>query len=219
MPPKTKKKTGVRAGLTREESKDLTRRRLMRAAEEEFGVHGLEGANIRDILERAGVSPGAFYHSFEDKNDLFLALVEEATRELHQLMHESRATQTGDGPVAWVESQFEQLLEYGRHRKHLVAILYREALSGNKKVAAFFERDHAAYIADVEADFRLMIEKRLLPPIDPRWAAYMVVNLGYQVLVQQLRNPENDAEWVRAIAKFILGGLPFMSDIAQTKQA
>lgn len=54
-----------------------TRAALLAAARELFGAHGFAGAGREDIAERAGVTRGALYHHFENKQQLFYAVVEE----------------------------------------------------------------------------------------------------------------------------------------------
>jgi AcrR family transcriptional regulator len=51
------------------------RRALLEAAALEFGTHGFEDASLNQILDRAGVSKGAAYYYFDDKEDLFLTVV------------------------------------------------------------------------------------------------------------------------------------------------
>jgi AcrR family transcriptional regulator len=60
--------------LTREESRQLTRQRLLQAAAELFGRQGFGATSIEEVAEAAGYSRGAFYANFADKDELFLAL-------------------------------------------------------------------------------------------------------------------------------------------------
>ena len=60
--------------LTREESRQLTRERLLHAAAELFSRQGFGATSIEDIAETAGYSKGAFYSNFSSKDELFLAL-------------------------------------------------------------------------------------------------------------------------------------------------
>src|SRR5215471_10775357 len=55
--------------LTRQEA-------LLEAAAQEFAAHGFEDASLNQILERAGVSKGVAYYYFDDKEDLFLTVVD-----------------------------------------------------------------------------------------------------------------------------------------------
>jgi AcrR family transcriptional regulator len=53
-----------------------TRERLLEAAETVFAAKGYDGAKISDIAEEAGVSVGAVYFRFRDKDALFFAIAE-----------------------------------------------------------------------------------------------------------------------------------------------
>jgi AcrR family transcriptional regulator len=53
-----------------------TRERLLDAAEIVFAKKGYDGAKISDIAEEAGVSVGAVYFRFKDKDALFFAIAE-----------------------------------------------------------------------------------------------------------------------------------------------
>lgn len=69
-------------GLSRQERGRVTRRALLEAARREFGVQGYGGAAVEDIVKRAGVTKGAFYHHFSGKQDLFAHVYEDVRREL-----------------------------------------------------------------------------------------------------------------------------------------
>jgi len=66
----------ARKRLTREESKELTRLRLIEAAERLFIRKGFDSASVDEISEAAGYSRGAFYSNFEDKDQVFLAVLD-----------------------------------------------------------------------------------------------------------------------------------------------
>src|SRR5438067_1482838 len=58
------------------EKRALTRRNVLRAAQDLFGRSGYHQATLRDIAEEAGVSKGAVYYNFASKEELFLALLD-----------------------------------------------------------------------------------------------------------------------------------------------
>jgi len=62
--------------LTRAESQAQTRQRLLLAAVDVFARDGYAGASVDEITEHAGYSRGAFYANFQNKDDLFLAMLE-----------------------------------------------------------------------------------------------------------------------------------------------
>lgn len=54
-----------------------TRRRILEAATAEFAAHGLAGARVAAICVRAAVNKRMLYHYFGDKDQLFVAVLEE----------------------------------------------------------------------------------------------------------------------------------------------
>ncbi len=63
--------------LTREEAKARTRRALLDAAAAVFSEHGFHGASIDMVAEAAGYTKGAVYAHFANKDELYLALLDE----------------------------------------------------------------------------------------------------------------------------------------------
>ncbi len=63
--------------LKRAESRELTRKKILEAAERLFARHGFDGTSVDDVAEAAGYSKGAVYYNFESKDELFEALVEQ----------------------------------------------------------------------------------------------------------------------------------------------
>jgi AcrR family transcriptional regulator len=64
--------------------------------------HGYHGTSVRDIAERAGLSPAALYHHFASKHDLLATIMD---RGIEELLRRTRAARdTADGPVATLRS-------------------------------------------------------------------------------------------------------------------
>ncbi|MEM7158488.1 MAG: TetR/AcrR family transcriptional regulator [Myxococcota bacterium] len=62
----------------RKAAKQRTRRALIDAAFELFSESGLDGPSLDAICERAGYTRGAFYVHFADRDELIVAVMEEA---------------------------------------------------------------------------------------------------------------------------------------------
>ena len=65
------------ARLTRKEKQAHTRECLMRSAAKVFTQRGLQQASIDEVAEDAGFTKGAFYANFKNKEELFLAMLDE----------------------------------------------------------------------------------------------------------------------------------------------
>jgi AcrR family transcriptional regulator len=87
--------------LSRSESKDLTRRRLLDAARAVFLRHGFHAASVDMVAEEAGFTKGAVYSAFASKAELFLALYEERAVQ--------RAAQAASAALAGVGAQEESV--------------------------------------------------------------------------------------------------------------
>lgn len=66
--------------LTRQESQQVTRQKIVQAAEKEILRQGIHAASIRDICNAAGYSLGAFYSNYENKDELLCEIVENQTK-------------------------------------------------------------------------------------------------------------------------------------------
>jgi len=64
------------------EQSELTQGALLQAAREIFTAKGYAATATEEIVQRAGVTRGALYHHFRDKEELFQAVFEAAEREL-----------------------------------------------------------------------------------------------------------------------------------------
>ena len=63
-----------------------TRERLLKSAMAEFSEKGYMKASLRKICADAGVTTGALYFFFKNKNDLFAAIVEPPLAKLRAIL-------------------------------------------------------------------------------------------------------------------------------------
>lgn len=70
-------------------AKQQTREKVLQAARDLFIERGYEGATIRDIARAAGMSTGAVFASFADKNELFDAILNDDFAELAEPMRDA----------------------------------------------------------------------------------------------------------------------------------
>jgi AcrR family transcriptional regulator len=74
----------------RQRDADRSQQTILAAARDEFHQHGLGGARVDRIAERAGVDKKLLYYYFENKDKLFQAVLEDAyrgIREAEQQLH------------------------------------------------------------------------------------------------------------------------------------
>jgi AcrR family transcriptional regulator len=94
---KKEKKTAKKALAPQQERSRESLRKLQKAAAEVLGQHGVEGATIPRIAQHAGMSPGAIYRRFHDKEalleDTILGMLEQQQERARTAMTPEAAAQ------------------------------------------------------------------------------------------------------------------------------
>lgn len=89
---------------------DVTREKILDAAFQEIHRHGFQAASLTNILAKTGLTKGALYHHFPDKDRLGYAVIEEVIREsLETLIFEP--LRTTDDPVTTLREVIERKSE------------------------------------------------------------------------------------------------------------
>jgi AcrR family transcriptional regulator len=102
------------AAAVRGRDPERTRARILEAATREFSRHGLGGARVDRIAERAGANKRMLYYYFGDKDALFLAVLEqtyEDIRRAEQALHLLDASPV-EGVVRLVEFTWRYYLDH-----------------------------------------------------------------------------------------------------------
>jgi AcrR family transcriptional regulator len=177
--------------LTREQSKALTRERLLNAARTVFARRGFHGASVEEIAAEAGYSTGALYSNFDGKEALFLELldreIDEHAREIEEAVRErtSIAERARGGADRWMA-----MIE----REPELQLLFMEfwAYAGRdpkvrRRVAASFARARQVLtrlIADGARDFELELE------LPAEQLAIAIDALADGIALQKMADPE-----------------------------
>jgi AcrR family transcriptional regulator len=133
-----------------DETKQATRARLLAAAAEEFGRVGLERANVDAISLAAGFAKGTIYNYFPSKEELFLAVVEEAV---------AQATAAGAAPAetpAWerLAATLAGFCAWAGEHDPFARVLVRECLMGTPGLYPRVIGAEAPLVGELEAILR-----------------------------------------------------------------
>jgi AcrR family transcriptional regulator len=95
---------------------DARRQEILAAARAAFARYGYEGATVRRLERQTGLSRGAIFHHFRDKDSLFLAVAEDdaaamvetvARNGLVQVMRDLLDQASSPDTTGWLGSQLE----------------------------------------------------------------------------------------------------------------
>ncbi|MFD0559794.1 TetR family transcriptional regulator [Stackebrandtia endophytica] len=130
------------------------RREILAGARACFARHGYEGATVRRLEEQIGLSRGAIFHHFRDKDSLFLAVAEDdavqmadtvATHGLVQVMRDLADESNSPEITGWLGSQLEvsrrlrtdeEFARAWEDRKHAIAQATRDRLTRQREAGA-----------------------------------------------------------------------------------
>jgi AcrR family transcriptional regulator len=110
--------------VTRAESAAATRRALLDAAAELLDLGGPEAVTLREVGAKAGVTRGAPYRHFADKDSLLTAIAAERWERIGDQVHAVRTDQALSA-VEKLRAALDVLVGVGRERPHLYQMLFR----------------------------------------------------------------------------------------------
>ncbi|MEU0236274.1 TetR/AcrR family transcriptional regulator [Nocardiopsis sp. NPDC006198] len=141
--------------VTRTEAAAATRSALVRAASELLDEGGPDAVTLRGVGARAGVSRGAPYGHFENKEHLLTRLAIDAWNSLADKVEQLRSA-PDTTPGERLEHAVLELIGVGRRQPHLYALMFSTPADDAEAVEAASRLENAflAIVADVvgEAD-------------------------------------------------------------------
>lgn len=150
---------------------DGTRESLLRSGERVFSERGYHEASVSEICRRAGLANGTFYRHFENKEEIFAALVERLQRAMRERIERS-AVQAGSRRAALTQA-YRSVLSYVEEE----AALYRVGRSA-ESMRLGIHRQFRANLADALRQIvRSGIEIGEFRPVDPDTAAYALLGI------------------------------------------
>lgn len=103
---------------------EVARGEILAAAATVFAEHGFEGARLERIARLAGINVSLIYHYFRNKEDLFLAVLEEAYAKMRDHAHDNRIRDPD--PVAAMVAFVRARFRIFRENPELVGLLNAE---------------------------------------------------------------------------------------------
>lgn len=191
-----------------------TKEKLLLSAKKEFMEKGYSKASLRNICKSAGVTTGALYFFFKDKEDLFATLVEEPLNQLYALMiHHYKEEICNLQKGAHEEGDFSEDLETAKQITHYLYQYYDEfLLILTKSQGSRFENSVDRFVSISEIHYRKMADKMTeegnLAKLDDyliHWMSHMQADIFVHMITHE--SSEKEAlKHIDTIIKFLFGG-------------
>jgi AcrR family transcriptional regulator len=197
----------------RQRNPERTRNQILKAAARLIRNRGLARVTTRDIAHEAGCAEGTLYKHFDNKEDLFLAVVLQSLPGFETMLDPALAQQAGVSEnlgkiIAAAIEFFEKVLPQG------VALLADSALLARhrKRLRAKDMGPHLLYQAAADYISAEQARGRINPTVNPVSAAALILGPCFQWVLTRMINGAaplriTDKEFSEQLVSTLLLGL------------
>lgn len=164
----------------------------MNSAVKLFSTQGFKSASVDDICKEAGVSKGAFYHHFESKQALFLALLDGWLHNIDSAIEAAREKSAPDTFLQITEA-FPYIFETADDHLPMFLEFWLQASRDDtiwQASIAPYRRYHEYFTSLIKKG----VDEGSFVEVDPELTARMIVSMAMGLLLQSLLDPKG-AKW------------------------
>ncbi|GCE22635.1 TetR/AcrR family transcriptional regulator [Dictyobacter kobayashii] len=202
----------TRKRLTREESRQQTRERLLEAAAALFSRQGFDATAVDQIAEEAGFSKGAVYSNFASKEELFMVLLDRHLEAELQGMSmaaqiQSAGRSASEPAAAQQQTSFATLIEEKRTWNILTFefLLYAMRHPSAQQLLAERYRVAREHLTRLLQNTTTVQGKQPALPVE--YAAWALIGLGSGLMLQAYLEPGALPDGLySAVVSRLLGG-------------
>jgi len=169
-----------------------TRSKILESAIKLFSTRGFNAASVDDICKDAGISKGAFYHHFETKQALFLALLDGWLQTIDSAIEASKEMTVPETFMQMTEA-FPYIFETAGEGLPMFLEFWLQA-SRDKKIweasIAPYRRYHKYFTTLIKKG----VDEGSFVEVDPELTSRMIVSTAMGLLLQSLLDPKG-AKW------------------------
>jgi AcrR family transcriptional regulator len=193
----------------REERKAQNREKLLEAARKVFAEKGYGEATARDIVRKTDLASGTFYNYFNDKQDVFMALLEEMSEKGRALVRAQRQ-EPGLSIEERVAGAYRAYFEWAVEEDDLFEVFRRNA----GVIALMPDREPFELgISELIEDLKQWAQAGDLPDADFEYLATAAVGLGFQIATHLVeRDPPDIDGATRFCTRMFMGGVKALTE-------
>jgi len=151
---------------------------ILATATQLFIQQGYHGLAMRQISEALGVSKAALYYYFEDKEELFLAILTDYLEEIETAIAAIHA-QTESG-AEQIRRFVEMVLQQPAERRAIIRLASQEMAQLSASARTRFNRlYHEKFIGKLTALLQGGMERGEFRPLDAKTAAWALLGIMY----------------------------------------
>ena len=145
--------------------------RIFDAALQEFSIRTFSQASLNRIIRNAGIPKGSFYQYFENKEDLYLYLMEAPAKEKIAIFHNLKETDPDADVFEVVMNATRRFFERGKVKPGYIEAAMLMELDDSEFIVKIRRSSTEKYIKLIERDQGRGLIK---PEVDPELVANMI---------------------------------------------
>lgn len=169
------------------------REKILDTAKRLFIQHGYHGLAMREIAERLGVTKPALYYHFKDKEELFLAILNENLNQIERGLDAIRAKNVAGDEELY--SFIQLVLDQPAEDRAVIVLEIQEAKQLSEAARmTFYHSYEEKFISKIRSIFILGIEQGDFRDIDPAIATWTLLGILYPYLTSGRGEPNSLSE-------------------------
>ena len=189
--------------------KESSRKEILKAAREEFREKGYKGASLRSICKKAGITTGAFYFQFENKEAVLKEILDPILAQFQLLMNQN------------VKSEFEEEASSSDADEWMVEMIwlhkaeFQILMTGTAGTP--YEKVFETLREGLTNGFCMFFEKYGIAKVDPKLLDVLVRIESYLAVIQKDYSLEETKKLARQIGEYCDAGFEALVKLLKTE--
>ncbi|MBR3537387.1 MAG: TetR/AcrR family transcriptional regulator [Oscillospiraceae bacterium] len=187
-----------------------SREKLIASAKKEFLEKGFEKASLRSISSAAGLTTGAVYFFFRDKNGLFGAVVDEPVQKIMSVINEHFAADMEVSPEDFTHSSgdhddFADALISALYSDRDAVLILLEKASGSvyENIVDKFIEMMEQYNAKLAENYLVMFPDKRVDEYMLHWLSHVQINAFVHLVTHEI-NVEKAAREIKSVLDMLI---------------
>lgn len=188
---------------------DDKKSRIFDAAVQEFSTRRFSEASINQIIKNAGIPKGSFYQYFNDKEDIYLYMMEVISKERKELLSHVKGVDPDADVFEVIKHRTKESLELSRVKPGYAEIGMQMELDNSEFIMKIRKLSAEKYVKMIERDKERGLIK---PEVDSELVINMIFTFG---LNEYYRNGLDEERYLRKlndVIKIIKEGIAVVKD-------
>ncbi len=200
-----KKREGRRA-----QNRAHNRQAILQSAIQLFGVRGFGATTVRDIIRQTDLAAGTFYNYFNNKEEVFRAIVDNVGATLRSQLRAVRHQATSF--EEFIAASFRVYFTY--YAKHPdIYMMLRSNQTYNGSLIAMEDHQARTGLHELRADVAAAMESGVIPSQDIDYLTAAIGGVAFSLVAEMMvRRPVDPEKAVQFATRLFLNG---MSDFSE----